>query len=53
MAFRSWEKIEIGTEQGAKETAIAPLIISASRSPDLVRRNRRNISPESETILSG
>ena len=35
MAFRGWEKIEIETEQGSRETAIAPLIISASRSTDI------------------
>jgi len=35
MAFRGWEKIEVRTEQGSKETAVAPLIISASRSTDI------------------
>jgi len=35
MAFKGWEKIEIETEQGKTETAIAPVIISASRSTDI------------------
>ena len=35
MAFQGWEKVDITTDQGAGETAIAPLIISASRATDI------------------
>lgn len=35
MVFKGWEKAEIKTDEGEKQTGIAPLIISASRSTDI------------------
>jgi hypothetical protein len=35
MAFKGWDRIEIETEQGRREHAIAPVIVSASRSTDI------------------
>jgi len=35
MVFKGWEKAKIKTDEGEKQTGIAPLIISASRSTDI------------------